>query len=247
MLKKYIEKLTDVGLTEKESQVYIALLDEGFATADRVSKLTDLNRSTVYVQIGLLTDLGLVSMFKKGKKTFYAAESPYNLERLLDRQVAELENKKTHIDAFLPDLIKVYTTSGTRPVIRTFEGKEGLTSMRNEILASGEKKIYAAFSFDDLYRIYSKDELMQYSNQRAKNKIKSYVIYNKTGDDAVVVPPQELRRVSAEHMPIASDLYIYGDTVSIASTSDSIVGITISNVNIAQTMKTVFELAWRSS
>lgn len=239
-----IKKLANLGLTEKEAEVYLALLEAGEMTADQLAKRSKLNRSTAYVQIKQLTEYGLVSMFKRGKKTFYAAESPTQLVRILEHRRQLIVNQEAEVTQMVPELLKLFGSAVDRPVIRVFEGKEGLVSMRHSMLESGAKKIQSAFSFDSMTKIFSTDELMAFSNKRASKNIQSQLLYKKTGDDIPSVPPQEIRRVDEAAYPFGADLYIYGDTVSFASTKDQIVGVTITNADIAKTIQTLYELVW---
>jgi sugar-specific transcriptional regulator TrmB len=243
-----IEKLIQLGLTEKEAEVYLSLLKGGEATADQLAKSAKLNRSTTYVQIKELSEYGLVSTFKRGKKTFYSAESPNNLDRLIEHKSSLIELQRSEVKLLIPELLKFFGSSMDRPTVRVFEGKEGLVSMRNEILESGIKNLQIAFSIDSMSKIFTVSEMMAFSNKRASKKIFSKAIYTKTdGEDIVRVPPQELRRVDIKKYPFGSDIYIYGDTVSFASTQGQVVGITIKNADIAKTMKALFDIAWEHS
>lgn len=240
------KKLIELGLTAKEAEVYLALLKSGDSTADQLAKLAKMNRSTTYVQIKLLAEYGLVSTFKRGKKTFFAAESPTNLIRILENRHRQIEAQKNEVELLVPELLKLYGSSVDRPAVRVFEGKEGLVSMRNSILEANPKIMQVAFSFDAMSKIFNTDEMMGFSLKRAKKNIYTQGLYTKIGEDVPVVPPQQLKRINAEAYPFGSDVYIYGDTISFASTKDQIVGITIKNADIAKTMKTLFDIAWNT-
>ncbi len=247
MIAEKSEKLIELGLTEKEAAVYLTLLYGGEMTAEKAAKQAKLNRSTTYVQIKELMDMGLVSTFKIEKKTFFAAESPTNLERILEKKMKQVERQRDEALTLLPELLRVFSSTGARPVFRMFEGKEGLMSMRNSILNSGEKEVFIAFSFDGMSKVFTKAELMDWSTRRAAKNIHSWLLYTKTGDDIPLVPPQKIRRVDADRFPFTSDIYICGDTVSIASTSGQIVGMTITNAAIAKTLRSLYLLAWEHS
>lgn len=242
-----VKKLIDLGLTPKEAEVYLVLLKSGDSTADQLAKLAKLNRSTAYVQIKQLVEFGLVSTFKRGKKTFFAAESPTNLIRILENKHQQIEAQKNEVVLLVPELLKLYGSSIDRPAVRVFEGKEGLVSMRNSILEANPKIMQVAFSFDAMSKIFNTEEMMSFSLKRAKRNIYTQGLYTKTGDDVLVVPPQQLKRISLEEYPFGADVYVYGDTVSLASTKDQIVGITITNADIAKTVKTLFDIAWNTT
>jgi len=241
-----LKRLIEFGLTQKEADVYLTLLQSGDATADQLAKSSKLNRSTTYVQIKQLTDYGLVSTFKRGKKTFFSAESPNNLLRILEQRKQQITQQETQVAGLVPELLKLFGSSVDRPVVRVFEGKEGLVSMRNAILESGTKKLHAAFSFDSMLKIFTEEELMAFSNKRAAKKIESVLMYRKSGDDIPSVPPQQIRRIKDEVFPFGADMYIYNDTVAFASTSNQIVGVSITNADIAKTMCMLYTSIWNS-
>lgn len=249
MMKEIAEQLQNIGLPEKETKTYLALLEEGAATADQISKRTDLNRSTVYVQIEHLMDKGLVSTFKKGKKTFFAAESPNNIERLLDKQAKEVELHKAQITSFMPDLMKIYSSLGERPIVRMFEGKEGVTSLRKLMLDAKNKNVHIISDIHKLQEVYSEKERNEYSKKRADKKIITHVIYSVEENEPslTAVEPQELKRVSRSENPFDSDVYIFDDCVAFVSCADSIHGILIQNHHIANTMRTVHAMIWRNA
>ncbi len=247
MMREYKDVIVRLGLSEKEALVYLVLLNEGSGTADMIAKHSGLNRSTTYVQLDVLMQLGLVSTYKIGKKIYFAAESPNNLDRLIQRQELLLQSQRAEVEMLLPKLMQMFSATGERPVIRTHEGKEGLTTMRNQVIENADKEIFTAVSFDDLYKVFTVEELMAFSNARSKKGIISYTLYNKEGDPAIQVPPQELRRVSKADFPFTSDIYIYGNSVSISNTTGKIFGVTIDNAEIAQTFRSLFLLAWKSA
>lgn len=239
------KKLIELGLTEKEAEVYLTLLQSGDATADQLAKSSKLNRSTTYVQIKALIEYGLVSSFKRGKKTFFAAESPSNLVRILELKKQKIMLQEAEISLLVPELLKLFGSTIDRPVVRVFEGKEGLISMRSNMLDSGTKKIQSAFSFDSMSKIFTDEELMAFSNKRASKKIESQVMYSKIGNDIPSIAPQQIKRVDENSFPFGADVYIYNDTVSFASTKDQVVGVSITNADIAKSMRALYDTVWK--
>ncbi len=242
-----LEKLQEFGLTDKEARVYLASLELGSTTADKISKQADVNRSTTYVQIEQLMEMGLMSTHEEGKKTLYTAESPDNLKRLFERKQEELKQKSKALENFVPELSRIYDSAGERPVVRFFQGKSGVATMRNEILKAKDKRVLVATSFDDLWNTFSEEELMKYSTARAKKKITSYVLYTKSGEDVAPVPPSELRRVSEKEFPFECDVYIFDNKVAMASLKEPLHAVIIESAPLSKSMHSIFRLAWRSS
>jgi len=245
MVQKNHKQLQEFGLTTKEATVYMALLQYGAAPASDLAMTVNLNRSTTYVQLKSLMPLGLVSSYKEGKKTWFSAESPHNLELLLEKRIAILEQKKHEIDVFLPDLLQSFSQHSIKPVIRNFRGKAGLAAMRNEVFSCDDNKIRIITNYDDLLATFTKEELQQYSAERKQQAIDSYVLYTLgDGDDFVPFEYQKLVRIPTKAKYFDCDVYIYGQTVSFAAMRKEVVGVSIDQADIASTMKTLFDTFW---
>ena len=247
MQEPLLLKLQEFGLSEKEARVYLSSLELGEATADQIAKHSGVNRSTTYVQIQELMQMGLMSTHDKGKKTFFSAESPDNLQRLFERKKQEIDLQAKALEAFVPDLMRIHDSAGERPTVRFFEGKEGLTTMRNEVLKLKSTTVYMAMSLDYLWSIYDWDELMEFTNTRAKRKITTVVLYNKSGEDIVQVGKQRIKRISSVDFPFEADVYIFDNKVAIASTKGKISGVIIESTAITNTMLSLFELAYQAA
>src|SRR3989344_8602544 len=101
MLEKYLQ---DLGLSDKEALIYLALLQVDGATALDLSKKTKINRSTVYVVIDALLKKGLVSETTVGKKTQFQAESPESIRTYIERRKIELEKTEKRLDDIIPQI-----------------------------------------------------------------------------------------------------------------------------------------------
>src|SRR3990167_2994588 len=91
------EILTKIGLTQRESDAYLALLKLKEALASEISKKTKESRSHLYDTLKSLIEKGLVSyVIKNGKKYFRPAPP----EKLLDY----IQEKQKLIEESLPEL-----------------------------------------------------------------------------------------------------------------------------------------------
>lgn len=242
-----IPRLEKLGLSEKEAKVYVAALEIGAATADQLAKHTKLNRSTTYVQLQELLQSGLMSTFKKGKKTYFAPESPHNLTRIVERKHRELDEQEHLLESFVPELLKSYKISGVRPVVRSFEGKQGLITMRNEVLKMTNKELHVALAYEHMSSVFTSQELENFTEKRAKLGIKAYILYSKEGEDfAAPKQLQQLRRIDSDKFPFEADVYIYDERVAIASYKGEITGVIIESKAVSQTFRSLFEIAWAS-
>lgn len=247
MLTKLSKQLSDFGLSKNEIAVYIALLSQGSDTASNIAEKAKLNRSTTYVQLDSLMSYGLASTFKKGKKTYFSPESPRNVKRLIDSKIKELEKERDNIEELIPELNELYSELGEAPDIKTFEGKQGLKTMREAVINSGASEFYVLYNADQLYRIFSESELEDFSRKRAKADIKSHALYNKSGKSFTKkFGTQKLVHLSEKEYKFDADIYVYGDKVSLAATSGKVIGLTIQNKQIADSIRSLFQLAFKA-
>ena len=86
MLKE--EVLQNFGLTEAEVRLYIELLKIGEATATKVAKQTNTNRTFTYDRLKKLLDSGLISYVIKDNKKYFKAAEPSQLLSLLKEKEA---------------------------------------------------------------------------------------------------------------------------------------------------------------
>src|SRR3989344_3606940 len=83
--------LQTFGFSEKEVDVYIALLELGKGTVTKISLQAGINRTTGYDILGSLVNKRLVSVSGKEPKQEYAAEPPKAITEYLKRQVSQTE------------------------------------------------------------------------------------------------------------------------------------------------------------
>src|SRR3990167_2765077 len=130
MLEKYLQ---DIGLSDKESTVYLSLIQVDNASVLDLSKKTKLKRPTVYVILESLSKKGLVSETTIGKKTHYQAEPPERLETFVEKRKIALEESQRTLKDVIPQIKSIARETGERPVVKYFEGKEGIISASEEI------------------------------------------------------------------------------------------------------------------
>lgn len=133
-----LKELEKIGLSENEAKVYSSLLDLGNATVQQIAKKTRIPRPTIYVQLESLMRKGIVATFEKGSrgkkaatKTYFRAEDPIYLKKIVEQEKSELNEKEKVLRDVLPDLAKIFNFAGERPRVRFFEGVEGLKTIQD--------------------------------------------------------------------------------------------------------------------
>lgn len=246
----YEKELQNLGLSEKEAKVYTTALELGPDTVQNIAKESGINRATTYVQIESLKKKGLMSEFEKGKKTFYSAESPEILTRLVEKRETEVQFQKIELNNVIPQLMKHFSSNGDRPKIRFFEGDDGIAQIMEDFLKHKNEKIVG---FSNVQKVLKKFSTIKpdYSDRRIQQNISSKLIY--TTDNGMPMPGasdrnklRELKFVSKSKFPFDADITIYRNKVALIPFSSKNIGIIIENQEIADTMRGVFHLLWES-
>lgn len=244
-----LTQLKHIGLSENEAKVYMAMLELGPSPVLEIAAKAGINRPTAYAQIESLKKMGLISMQTKGKKQFYIAEDPDQLEFLIDREKKDLEQKQEELKEVLPELKELFNTTEDRPHVRFFEGKEGLERMQDVFIKSQEKEVVSILSADDIFQIFPM-LTNSYTPRRVQKKIHSRVVYTSSKGKIFKDSDKEMLR-DAVYLPASehnyhADIVVSGKQVHISALKGKISGIIIDHKDIADSFRILFEMLWKA-
>jgi sugar-specific transcriptional regulator TrmB len=242
MLEKYLQ---EIGLSEKEASVYLTLLQYDNASVIDVASKTKINRSTTYTVLESLAKKGLISETTVGKKTRYQAEAPERLETFVERQKIVLEEHSKRLKDIVPQIKSIQREEGERPVVKFFEGREGIISSTEEMIESEDKdgEIYIIYPRDLLFEIFTEGENNKFKKRRMNRQIRSKVIYTYKKGDLISDEMGDRVKIDHEKYPIKCDISIYKDRVRINTLSKSLSSIYIRSQDLADTLRSIFNLA----
>ncbi len=247
MLEKYLE---DIGLTDKEATIYLALLQVDGTTALDLSKKTKINRSTVYVTIESLAKKGLVSETTIGKKTQFQAEPPERIGTYIERRKVQLTEQSNRLKDILPEIKSIQRESGERPVVKYFEGKEGILSMLEEVFGPEDEKsadvMNVIYPEDKLREIFTESERVKYRNLRLSRHIKSKAIYTSVSESRPSDSTGDRMRIDWGKYPVMCDITIYKDKISIGIVGKKLSGIFVQSQDLADTLRSLFAIVFDS-
>ncbi|OHA89569.1 MAG: hypothetical protein A3C70_02315 [Candidatus Zambryskibacteria bacterium RIFCSPHIGHO2_02_FULL_43_14] len=240
MFEKYLK---DIGLSDKEAAVYVALLSFDKAQVTEISEKAKIKRPTTYVILESLAKKGLVSESNIGKKTFYIAEPPEKLGLFVERQIHLLEENKKSLDIIVPQLKSIQREQGEKPAVQFFDGKEGVLSSNYNTFAEklGEEPVYIVYSKDTVTDIFSEKEAKEMRERRISMGIKSKAVYNSKIGEKPSDETGDRVKIDERKYPITSDITIYGDQVKIAVFGKRISGISIKSKEFAETLKSLIK------
>ena len=243
MFEKFLQK---IGLSEKEAEIYVALLQYESTSISELAKKTKVNRTTIYPVLESLAKKGLVSEIQIGKIIQYQAESPERLETYVERQKVMLDENSRRLKDVIPQLKGIQRESGERPVVKYFEGREGIISSMQEFFESRDQEgtAYLIYPRDLIKETFSKEELNKLRELRLGKKISTKVLYTRENEEEISDSTGERIKIDGKKYPLACDIAIYQDRVKINLLGQKLGGISITSKDFAETLKNIFLLAF---
>ena len=235
------QTLLELGFSQNEAKVYLALLDNGLSTTTEISKKTKLYRTNIYDALDRLMKKGLVSYIIKENKKHFNVTDPKNLLVLL-------KEKELNLQKVLPEfeLAKQLSKSGSNAYI--FEGVKAFQKVLNEFL-----------KYDEPILVYgipkNAPELMKtfiphFHKKRLSKKIPMKHIYNHNAQERIKYL-NKMPLTEAKYLPSQYDskvsTNICGDEVVLALWTEPVFVIQIINRQIANAYKNYFHLLWQDS
>ncbi len=244
--------LQSFGLTQNEADLYELLLRLGEAPIATILKEAGMKRPTVYKSLYSLEKKGLVNQQDVHKKLHFRPEPPDKLLQLAQQQYSELDRAKKDLQATLPQLTSSYVLSVEKPIIRMYEGIEGIMKANLEVLA--EKKEILAYVYVDEEIDKSMDAFWKkYYHIRMRDNIfvRSISPQDKAGIEYQKNDASQLRKtmlVPTSLFPINIEKNIVGNKVVFFSRQEGkLIATIIENKLIADTERAIFELAWKEA
>lgn len=239
-----IQALEKIGLNNKESRIYLKLLEKGTLTANEISKLTGILRQTAYEVLENLKQKGLIFSFIKNKKNNFEASDPHKLKETI-------EEKQQIISSLIPELQKIRGKINIKTKVEFYEGVEGIKNVYNQILKDKPKEMLEygnSTLFIEIMKFYFIDN---YIIKRVKNNtnVKLITEKNEKIKEMYKSDKKMLRetRYIGNINKIKTAGYIYNNNLIIIKFSPEPLAILIKDEEIIKTQREFFNLLWNIS
>lgn len=241
-------KLQSLGLTDKQSRVYVAALFLGAASALKISGQAETNRATTYVILDELIEMGVVSQSIEDNKTVFIAEGADALERWLGRQERDLAARKVELKSVAGELVAGSgRTAGAGPQVRFFHGIDGVAQMNGYFRRKAKpgSSVYGMSNIDEVKRLVP-DVLSSNPAARHKKAISSKLLYSyEHGNLGSGKDKDRAQKRLTASVPADVNLYENGLTLSTYGANGAI-GVVVESPEIASALRQLFDLAWDS-
>lgn len=242
-----IEPLKNLGLSEKEVLVYLALLQLGSATPYQIAIKSGIKRPTAYIIAEELVKKGLIIHITGESAKLYMAKMP-------DVYIEEREKQLSAAKDILPELRSYQKNTAEKPSILYFEGVDGL----RQAYQYKQKELHNT----EIVGFFASNEDASPAVTQVFMEWNKYKEHHKTRVRGLTVDAPTLKpfakfigagkyTINAKFLPSS----IYSSKVSIESCAnqfvriclmDSVETLIIESPKFAMAIKEVFELLWKN-
>lgn len=244
MAKKDLEEaLRGYGLSDKEIATYLILLQVGSSTLQEIAQRIELPRTTTYNTLNYLIKRGLASFVTKKGVRYYDAADP---EKLL----AGLRAKEDLLKSALPEMRALRKVLERPSSAEIYLGTKGLFTILSDVFKDKEMKYY--FGSYTLSLEVLKHQPEHFRTIRMDKKIPAKIIIEPYRED--IFSTQEYKKITEirffsplKDFPCMIFIYDKIRKVAIYTLKKDLVGVIISNEQVAQAIKMLFDILWEQT
>lgn len=236
-----VQKLTVLGLTAKEAAVYLACLGLGESTVVAISEQARLPKTTAYEMLDRLKRRGLISVYRRKGKRYFAVTSPQALQ---DRA----EEQTRVISGLLPELNSLYRSAARHSQVRFYEGEEGVRIVTKEILREA-KNLIGIGSAEDIFS-HPPELFMNFIRERVKRRIPVRVIYTPSpaARERQAADSRELKqtKIVKSDFPFTSLLLLWEGKFCLITLQNDYQVAVVEDKDMTAMIRAMWELIWQN-
>lgn len=251
-----LKHLQAFGLEERQSKIYLLLLEKGELTPLELARETDINRTTIYRLLEDLKKLSLVEEIIDQYKVKLKAASPESFQLLIVKKESDINSLKNVLPSLVSSLESLVNKQQSPTKVLYFRGENGLRQLLwNTLKASGRTEVIG-YGYADWAEAVGYEFAENLRSEYVQKSIYSREIQNPefnpqkdilgwTENEEYVEKYFKLRCIPESKLEINHDSYIYNDVFAFSYFfNDETFGVEIHNEEIAKTQRQIFNILW---
>lgn len=235
--------LGTLGLSPREADIYLAALESGPSLQLPLAAKAGIKRTSMRELLPDLLARGILQEVVSGKRKYLAATDPREL-------VNALQEKARLASQSLPLLLALQTEKHDKPLVRFYEGIEGVKRVFEQTIKVG-LPIYSFANVASLQPELEEWLVKWYVPQRHAHKLMNYVLVSKTPEAEALIPDDAFRKnkfVDEDKFPFKMEIDVFGDFVSFVHFSkfDPPSATLIQSQSAATTLRSLHRLLWKN-
>ena len=237
-----LKLLEQSGFTEKEARVYLALLELGRGTVTKISRLTDLKRSIIYVILEGLIKRGYASELPDKKINSYQVIDP---SAILNRLKITAKN----FSEMLPIFRSLHNKGKKRPKITYCETKKGIWNIYEEMNRS-EKPFFIS-NYARIEKCFPGSVEKWIGNVQkgiyrpaARHLVPNDIENKKIAERFLRLPVEQEIRTLEKLNNSRMDFALYENKLAVTSLEENPFIVVIESEELVKSMRPIFEIVW---
>ncbi len=239
--------LKRVGLSDKECDVYLAVLAFRSARASAIARGAKQSRSHTYLLLESLIEKGLISEVEKGKVMHFVAEPPERLVRYARNQEQSLKETAMLLQEAIPALRNMQGPLIGEPRVTKFHGIEGMKQTYEDLLS---QEFCGIFNPEYSHQFFGANIVTSLLGKNVQLKGRDLLVDSKQTKQYLreVAPSDDYHiRLLPSYIVPKSDVMIAGHTIALLAYDRDITTVRIENQNLADSFRMWFEGLWNVS
>ncbi len=244
------KELRELGLEEKEAELYLACLKVSLSTPTQLAKRTGLKRATVYFHLEKLEQKGLVAFEVRGARKYVTALPPKRgLKRFIETKKEQIARGEEIVRELITELEKLPEEGSSNSRVYHYEGEDGirfaldkLLSLKQDVHWIGSiETLLATVGERQLHRLFTVKRLAQGTTAHAitDRRILKYPKFSEMVGNTRVI------RFLEEEFTVPAVLGFAGDTIFLLSKHKGQVQVVVvENELMYQVIRFLFSSLW---
>jgi len=245
----YEELLREIGLTEGEIRVYIALLKIGTTSTGPLMKQSNISSSKIYLILDRLIERGLVAYSIENDVRVYEANSPDMIMNYLEEKQKKIELQKEKSLQLIKALKKIPKLK-KEDEARVYNGINGIKLVHDQLLDELNPDeeylvICAPPEAGKVLRSYWRD----HNERRIEKRIGMKIIVDYGHPQIPDFKKYKYTQVRVLNPDVKTPawIFVYRDVVVMATVTGTTILFKIHNKSIADSYKEFFKIMWQKA
>ena len=242
--KDLLNKLQELGLSEKEAAVYLALLPRRDTGTSNLIRATSLHGQFVYAALAKLEDLGLAKHVIQGGRKKFSANAPTRLMSLIEEKRLAAQSVAKELQSRFAGVheqdFEVYQGDAAFMAHQLKILEAAPDGSRFDVIASETERYSKTFKetglWDEYQRIWIEKKIqVRYVGTEAQRESLQKREQNERNFAYHILPGLSLGKISIEVRPNNVTFAVYGDTL---------LDFTLSGKEVADGYRQFFNAVW---
>lgn len=243
--------LKEMNFSDNGIKIYTRLIEVGYSSARQLAENLNLPRPTVYDNLKMLIQNGLVIEREEENKKLFGVDDLKNLQHLVKTKIIKLQDEEKEVSKYLSqaDL----SARALDPKIKFYSGAEGIKQVLKDMLWYDNIETLTMWPINEMVKILGSDYLANLNRRRIRQKISIRGIWPR--DKAVDLKNHPYLGVGSEHlrqlrwapkgMTWNMSYWLYADKVAFISSAQECFGFVIHSRDFVDLIKAQFEVIWK--